>query len=142
MIKEIVTLIILALCIFILDFIAISTIFKKVWEYTVLNIQGSQLQIRNYLYPLITYIFIILGVYFFVFPRINKDFWKTDCLLWGFLWGVLVYGIFDFTNLSIFINYNLFNALVDVLWGGILVAISTFITYAIIQSINFDETKT
>ena len=136
MIKDLVSLVILSVCILVIDIIAISSIFRKVWEYNVMNVQGMHLQVRNYLYPIITYVFIILGVYFFVFPRISQENWAIDCILWGFLWGIIVYGIFDFTNLSIFTNYNLITATIDVLWGGILISVSTFITCSVVKYIN------
>ena len=136
MIKDLVSLVILSVCILVIDIIAISSIFRKVWEYNVMNVQGMHLQVLNYLYPIITYVFIILGVYFFVFPRISQENWAIDCILWGFLWGIIVYGIFDFTNLSIFTNYNLITATIDVLWGGILISVSTFITCSVVKYIK------
>ncbi len=42
----------------------------------------------------------------------------------AFLYGVLVYAVYDFTNLAVLSDYPLSFALVDTLWGGILFAIA------------------
>jgi uncharacterized membrane protein len=38
----------------------------------------------------------------------------------AFLYGVLVYAVYDFTNLAVLSDYPLSFALLDTLWGGIL----------------------
>ena len=43
----------------------------------------------------------------------------------AFILGSTTYAIFDFTNLSVFKNYNLNIALVDSIWGGILYVLVT-----------------
>ena len=131
--KPVVSFIILSLAIIIIDSTVINTIFKKIWNKTVLSIQGSELLVTNFIYPILAYICIILGVYFFVFPKISDKNWVIDCILWGFLWGILVYGVFDFTNLSIFSKYDISTAFIDIFWGGIMISFSTFITYFILH---------
>ena len=83
--KPVVSFIILSLAIIIIDSTVINTIFKKIWNKTVLSIQGSELLVTNFIYPILAYICIILGVYFFVFPKISDKNWVIDCILWGFL---------------------------------------------------------
>lgn len=41
----------------------------------------------------------------------------------AFLYGLLVYAVYDFTNLAVLPDYPLGFALIDTLWGGILFAI-------------------
>ena len=41
--------------------------------------------------------------------------------------GLIIYGVFDFTNLAIFENYSLKLGLIDMLWGGILFGVSSYI---------------
>jgi hypothetical protein len=38
----------------------------------------------------------------------------------AFLYGILVYAVYDFTNLAVLSDYPLSFALLDTLWGGIL----------------------
>jgi uncharacterized membrane protein len=42
----------------------------------------------------------------------------------AFLYGVLVYAVYDFTNLAVLSDYPLSFALLDTLWGGILFTIA------------------
>jgi uncharacterized membrane protein len=39
----------------------------------------------------------------------------------GFL-GAATYAVYDFTNLAIFEKYNLYLAIADTIWGGVLMA--------------------
>lgn len=41
----------------------------------------------------------------------------------AFIYGVLVYAVYDFTNLAVLSDFPLSFALIDMLWGGILFAI-------------------
>ena len=120
---------ILALSIIIIDVVAISTLFLKSWKDNINNIQKSPMQVTNFTYPIIAYILIIAGAYLFVYLNIKSDMSWLKIFAYGFLWGIIVYGIFDFTNLSLFKNYSAPVAFVDTLWGGILVGTSVLITH-------------
>lgn len=128
---------ILSLIIVIIDIIFISTIFKKSWDTNIFNIQKSPLKVRGE-YGFIAYILIIAGIYFFVLPKLNASDTKTNIingLGYGFLWGIIVYGIFDFTNLALFQNYDLKLAIIDTIWGGILTALSVTLTYFLVNNV-------
>jgi uncharacterized membrane protein len=45
----------------------------------------------------------------------------------AFLYGVCIYGVFDFTNLAIFSKYDWKLALADTLWGGVLFAFARYL---------------
>ena len=86
---------------------------------------------KNRLYSaLIVYIAIAVGIVVFVLPKINKS--KTlqdrlsDSLIYGGLFGVVSYAIFDFTNHFIFEGWDIYVALMDSIWGGLLCAIVSF----------------
>lgn len=67
-----------------------------------------------------TYVLMIILMHQFV---INKNFTNKKVFLLGFL----TYGIFDFTNMSIFSKYDIFIAIQDTIWGGILFMITNII---------------
>lgn len=46
---------------------------------------------------------------------------------WGFLMGICVFGVFDFTNGALMKNYPLQFILVDTLWGGFIYGIAAII---------------
>ena len=83
------------------------------------SIQGSDMVLNN-LTAFITYVILVLQIYYFI---ISKNASYTD----AFILGSTTYAIFDFTNLSVFKNYNMNIALVDSIWGGILYMLVTFI---------------
>ena len=47
----------------------------------------------------------------------------------AFILGFCIYGIFDFTNYALFNDYELLPSVVDMVWGGILFYLTTYITY-------------
>ena len=45
--------------------------------------------------------------------------------------GFVIYGTFDFTNLAVFSNYELFLGILDTFWGAILFSLTTYISLSI-----------
>ncbi len=87
---------------------------------------------ENRLYSaLLVYIAIGLGIIVFVLPNIETK--KTDIerlhssLVYGGLFGIISYSIFDFTNHFMFEKWDIFVSLMDAIWGGILCAMVSFI---------------
>jgi uncharacterized membrane protein len=68
----------------------------------------------------IVYLLIPLGIILFVLPRAATGGFPQSPLLWGFLFGIVLYGVYDMTNYSILKAWPLKLALVDILWGGVL----------------------
>ena len=133
--KELTTILSITIIILILDSIMIGGIMNKQWNNTVNTVQNSPMKIKP-IYAVITYVFVVLGAYIFVYQKINKDNWVMDALKWGFLWGIITYGIFDFTNLTIFEDYPLQTAVIDTLWGGTLIALTVLITYFLMNKLK------
>ena len=86
-------------------------------------IQKAPLKL-NLLSTLICYVFLIFGLYYFVLKD-NKPIKDA------FLFGVVVYMVFETTNKALFENWKWTTLLIDGIWGGILFAITTFLTYKI-----------
>lgn len=108
-------------------FVAIDSIYlnlmKNYFNHQVIKVQGSSVRF-NYIAAIITYIFLIYGLYYFILSK-NKSL--TD----AFILGVVIYGVYEFTNLTILKEWKLKSALIDTLWGGILFSLTTFLTYKI-----------
>jgi uncharacterized membrane protein len=96
-------------------------LFKGYFSNQVKNVQGSPLTM-NYLATAICYIFLILGLnYFIIKPRRSvRD---------AFLLGLVIYGVYETTNWSLFKNWSIFTVILDTLWGGALFAATTFIVH-------------
>jgi uncharacterized membrane protein len=102
------------------------------YQALVQKVQGSPLDL-NYTGAAISYATIYLALILFAIPLSEKaSLDGSDGRLWiafrnGGLLGFCIYGIYDFTNLSIFKNYSPTMAVVDTCWGTTLF---TLITYA------------
>ena len=51
---------------------------------------------------------------------------KTENPMEAFKVGVATYAVYDFTNLALFKDYTLSFALMDTLWGGVLLSLTRF----------------
>ena len=120
---------VLTVCILILD-IAFISLNMEMWRRDVQIIQRSPLRLR-FKFALITYILLVIGVCVFVLFSDTKT--TIEKMSLGFVWGIITYGIFDFTNLSMFSNYKLETALTDTIWGGVMVALSVGLTEFIVK---------
>lgn len=80
-------------------------------------VQGSPMVV-NLFGAIITYVFLIFGInYFIIQPgRSAQD---------AFLLGLVVYGVYDFTNLALLSKWQLTTAVIDTLWGGTLFYLTT-----------------
>lgn len=119
--------VLISLFMLILDYIVLSNL-KPLWRTTIQKVQKTPF-VPNITYALFSYVLLIFGLYYFVYRHINKSTWKYDTLVKGFLFGFVLYGVFDFTNLAIFKEYSLYTAIIDMFWGGILMSIVSFNTY-------------
>jgi uncharacterized membrane protein len=93
--------------------------FGNYFSKQVSQVQGSEIK-PNYLAAIICYIFLIIGLnYFIIKPRRSVN----D----AFLFGIVIYGVYETTNWAIFKNWSVFSVILDTLWGGTLFALTTFI---------------
>jgi len=106
-----------------LDFLYLS-INKANFENQVIGIQKVVIQLR-YTPMILCYIFLISGLAYFIL-RPHRP--VTD----AFLLGVFVYGVFDLTNSAIFKKWSPYLAMMDTLWGGILMAATTQAVYTLV----------
>lgn len=113
--------ILISVLIFVIDMIWIQKVVSGMWRRNIENIQKSPMVI-NKIYGSLSYLFIIFGILYFVQAHINKDNYINKSLLDGFLYGLILYGVFDFTNLTLFSEFDLKTAIIDMIWGGTLTA--------------------
>jgi uncharacterized membrane protein len=120
------TLLISAIVFVILDYFYLN-LAKNYFENQVQLVQGSPLKL-NYLGAILCYIFLIFGInYFIIKPKRSiQD---------AFLLGLIIYAVFETTNVALFSNWSWFTVLIDSLWGGTLFALTTYIVN-IIRSIK------
>ena len=96
---------------------------KNYFNAQIKDIQGSPIQL-NFIAAAITYIFLIYGLNYFI---IQKKRSVAEAATLGFV----IYGVYEFTNLSIIKNWHIFTAIIDTTWGAILFGLTTAIIYKI-----------
>jgi uncharacterized membrane protein len=75
----------------------------------------------------LVYLLIPLGIVLFALPKVDELNMLISSLLWGFVYGVTLYGVYDMTNYSLLDKYPLRMAIVDIAWGGVLCAVVTLV---------------
>jgi uncharacterized membrane protein len=113
--KYIVSSIILVL----VDYIYLSII-KDFFGNQIKKVQGSPMKV-NLVGAILCYIILVLGINYFIIYQ-NKS------ILDAFLLGLLIYGVYETTNYALFSNWSVSTVIIDTLWGGILFALTTYLT--------------
>ena len=103
-----------------LDFIYLST-FGNFFNTLVQSIQGSPIKF-NLTGAILCYIFLIFGLNYFII-----DLKKSPAD--AFLLGLVIYGVYETTNYAILKKWSPKAVALDTLWGAILFATTTKITY-------------
>lgn len=89
----------------------------------------------NWFAAIIFYLLFIAGLVIFVIaPAIEKHSWVNAVLL-GALFGLITYATYDLTNLATMKDWPLLVTIVDLIWGTVLAASISGITYFIANKI-------
>ncbi len=105
-----------------LDFVFLY-LMRSMFNKQVIAVQGSPV-VMNVYAALLCYAFLIFGIYYFVLR-------EKKSVSYAFLFGLVVYGVYETTTLALFKNWKYTTAIIDTLWGGTLFALTTYIVYAI-----------
>ncbi|MCA9375098.1 DUF2177 family protein [Candidatus Dojkabacteria bacterium] len=85
----------------------------------------------NWVAAIIFYLIFIAGLVFFVIvPAVEKGSWMYALTI-GALFGFITYATYDLTNLATLKDWPLLVTLVDLVWGAVLGALVSFLTYSI-----------
>jgi len=68
------------------------------------------------------YLFLIFGLYYFIL-RENRP------IVDAFFLGIVIYGVYDATTYAVLKQWSPYLAITDTLWGGVLLSVTTAITY-------------
>ena len=103
-----------------LDFIYL-TITRDFFKNQIEKIQFSNMKVTIFS-AIITYIILIYGLNYFIISK-NKSVYDA------FILGIIIYGVYETTNYAIFKNWSIKSVILDTIWGGILLALTTKIIY-------------
>ena len=106
------------LTLLILDGLWINFYMKDKYNKMIKNIQNSDIQV-NKVFAVASYTLMVVGLNLFVLPRLDvNNINIKDCLLYGFTFGIVLYGVYDFTIAAVLKKWDIDLAYIDVLWGG------------------------
>jgi len=94
---------------------------KNKFDSQIKLIQGSGIEL-NISAAVICYISLVFGVYYFII-REKKSLYDA------FLLGIVIYAVYETTNLALIKKWSPSIAIIDTLWGGILFTLVTAIIY-------------
>jgi uncharacterized membrane protein len=103
-----------------LDFIYISATLNE-FRLQIAEVQRVVLQLK-YLGAVLCYFFLIFGLYYFILREHKSVF---DAMLFGFV----IYGVYDTTTYAVLKKWKLKLMIMDTLWGGALMGLTTLLTY-------------
>jgi uncharacterized membrane protein len=90
----------------------------------------------NWVAAIIFYLLFIVGLVLFVItPALEKHSW-INALLLGVLFGLITYATYDLTNLATIKNWPLLVTIVDLIWGMVLAALVSVISFFIATKIG------
>lgn len=92
----------------------IGIVFKGPFSMMIENVQGERMVVRP-VFGVLSYVVLTSFVYFALL--------KSDTIEEAFLFGFLLYGVYDTTNLATLKNWDATVATTDMLWGGLLMSI-------------------
>lgn len=71
---------------------------------------------------LLSYALMIFGINYFIIQ-------KNASILDAFFFGIVIYGIYDATAYALFSKWSVNLAIIDTIWGGILMMTTAYLTY-------------
>jgi len=79
----------------------------------------------------LVYLLLPLGIVLFALPRVNPGSPFLSSLGWGGLFGLIVYGVYDLTNMATLKRWPVKMIWIDICWGCFLCAATTCFAYRV-----------
>ncbi|MGB8490021.1 MAG: DUF2177 family protein [Bacteroidales bacterium] len=113
---------------FVIDMVWLVLVAKKFYQSQIGFLMKPDI---NWLAAIIFYLLFIIGLVIFVIsPAVEKHSW-VYALIFGALFGLITYATYDLTNLATLKDWPLLVTVVDLIWGTVLAASISCITYFI-----------
>ena len=113
---------------FVIDIIWLVLVAKKFYQGQIGFLMKPDI---NWFAAIIFYLLFIAGLVVFVIsPAVEKHSW-VHALIFGALFGLITYATYDLTNLAALKDWPLLVTVVDLIWGTVLAASISGITYYI-----------
>lgn len=115
---------------FVVDMVWLGFIAKNLYDKEIGSLlrKSNDILTPNWPAAVMVYLAIVIGVIAFVLPKSQDQY--LNVVAYGALFGFVLYGVYDFTNLSILRDWSLKITIIDVCWGMLLCSLtSTFSFY-------------
>lgn len=99
------------------------------------TIQGGQPMQVNIVSAVSAYLLMVAGLHAFVIQP-DADETIQSSLVRGFAFGVVVYGVYDFTAGAVFEKWDWPTAFMDVVWGGSVFAVASGVAHHAMRSLG------
>jgi uncharacterized membrane protein len=87
----------------------------------------------NVLSAVMVYVLLALGVIVFALPKAGNSPWMA--MFWGAVLGLIVYGVYDYTNMATLENWTWKLTFIDIAWGTYLCGLVTWLVYLLQQKV-------
>jgi uncharacterized membrane protein len=78
----------------------------------------------------LSYFLIVLGITLFILPKANNP---PQAFLWGALFGLITYGVYDLVNLATLADWSLRITVIDMSWGVIVCGLASTLTTIVLN---------
>ena len=127
---------------YVISFVALSIIFgliDAIWLKTMRPVYEKELhgllREKPRMVPAVIFyaIYVIGVVVFVIMPAVQANAWWQAGLM-GVLFGIASYATYDLTNLATLKNWSNKIAVIDIIWGGAVTAVSSaFVAWLVMQ---------
>lgn len=113
-----------SLLLLILDLLWLKFYMKDKYKKMVFEIQNSELKF-NFISAILSYLILCFSLNYFVLPYVKEN--DIKLLTHSFIFGLVVYGVYDFTCGAIFEKWDKKLMIIDTIWGGFLFMLTNYI---------------
>ncbi|MFC1653348.1 DUF2177 family protein [Patescibacteria group bacterium] len=96
-----------------IDFTWLGLVAKKFYDFHLSQFSRT----LNWPAALFVYLLIVASVVFISVTKYQQSGRLTDGFMWGAMAGLMMYGVYDLTNMATLSNWSWKLVVVDVLWG-------------------------
>jgi uncharacterized membrane protein len=128
--NDIKMLLIILLIFLVIDIPMITYINGKMYQiqFNRINNGPMNVNLRTYISAGICYLLLVFGIYHFAV--------KQNSVSNGAILGLVIYGIYNTTNLATINNYGIKESIVDTVWGTILCTLITYLSIKLKSYMN------
>ncbi len=125
--------VILLILMIIIDFFWLSTMGPKFYKTHLNHLFAENI---NYLSAFLVYVFFTFGLsWLVIIPAFNNNASIYNVALSGFIFGLVVYSVYDLTNQATIKNWPALVTIVDALWGATLSCLISYIGYKCLSKV-------